>query len=1029
MRCPACNRENPSGAGRCESCGAALEVSAAAVASLARGESTTITLPVTAWFEPVTSNAFGTTMARRAGAGELGVGTLLGDRYEILALLGEGGMGAVYKAKDREVGHLVALKVIRPELANQQDILQRFKQELILARQITHKNVVRIFDLGQAEGVKFITMEFVEGRDLHSLLRAGRRFTLGEKVRIIQQVCRALEAAHAEGVVHRDLKPHNIMVEAGGRVLVLDFGIARSLDAIGGQTSTGALMGTPAYMSPEQARGDRVDTRSDLFSLGVIFYELLTGKPPYESETMVGLLLKRIQERPLPPVERDKEIPQGLSDVVLKCLAVDLGQRYQTAGELLADLGAWQSSPGTFRAVAGTTMALPAQKTAVQASTQAIPAAQPKPPANRWVPLGADVSAPRGRFNLWKWSAAVAAIALAAVVAYSLRDRFPGPPRPHAPVTVMIADFNNHTGDPIFDRTLESTLKLALEGAGFISAYDRGRLKDLGVTLAQGQSKLDESAAAIFAVSQGFGVVVSGSLQSQGAGYGISVKAVQAVTGDTLASAEEPAANRDQVLFAVTRLATTLRKALGDSTSDSAQRFAMDTLSATSLESVHYYALAMDDLSTGKNEDALNNFSKAADADANFGLAYAGMAIASNNLDNKPDAKKYIQEALEHIDRMTERERYRTRGMYYFISGDQQKCSEEYGALIARYPSDVAAHNNLGICYAYLREIPKALLEMARAVQLLPKKSAYQFNHALYQVYAGDFQSAEREVQAARQLNPSFPRGYLTLAYAALGQNEMGKAQRAFRDLEKTGAMGASLAASGAADLAVYEGRFSDAERILEQSAAEDANAGRPDAAADKLNALAYVQILRGQNRAAAGAADRALKLSQSVKARFFAARAFVESGEKAKAQSLAQGLGKELAAEAQSYVKLIEGGIALKDGDAPSAVQSFSQAVNLLDTWIGRFDLGRAYLAAGAFTDADSQFDGCIKRRGEAMELFLDDVPTYGYFPPVYYYLGRGREGLHSPDYADSYRKYLDIRGKSNEDALVNEVRRPAGR
>src|SRR5262249_48165678 len=194
-------------------------------------------------------------------------------------------------------------------------------------------------------------------------------------------------------------------------------------------------------------------------------------------------------------------------------------------------------------------------------------------------------------------------------------------------------------------------------------------------------------------------------------------------------------------------------------------------------------------------------------------------------------------------------------------------------------------------------------------------------------------------------------------------------------------------------------------------------------------NALAYVQILRGQNRAAAGAADRALKLSQSVKARFFAARAFVESGEKAKAQSLAQGLGKELAAEAQSYVNLIEGGIALKDGDAPSGVQSFSQAVNLLDTWIGRFDLGRAYLAAGAFTDADSQFDGCIKRRGEAMELFLDDVPTYGYFPPVYYYLGRGREGLHSSDYADSYRKYLDIRGKSSEDPLVSEVRRRAGR
>ena len=954
-------------------------------------------------------------MARRAGAGELGVGTLLGDRYEILALLGEGGMGAVYKAKDREVGHVVALKVIRPELANQQDILQRFKQELILARQITHKNVVRIFDLGQAEGAKFITMEFVEGRDLHSMLRAGHKFTIGEKVRMIQQVCRALEAAHAEGVVHRDLKPHNIMVEAGGRVVVMDFGIARSLEATGGQTSTGALLGTPAYMSPEQARGDRVDTRSDLFSLGVIFYELLTGKPPYESETMVGLLLKRIQERPIPPVERDKEIPQGLSDVVLKCLAVDLGQRYQTAGELYGDLEAWQRSPGTFRTLAGTTIVLPAQTTAVRAATQAIPAPQPKPRSNR--------------IGLWSVAAA-AAIALAAVPAYFLRDRFSGSPKPHAPVTVMIADFNNHTGDPIFDGTLESTLKLALEGAGFISAYDRGQLRTIGVAAADlPKDKLDEPTASKIAVSQGLGVVVSGSLQPQGAGYGISVKAQQAVTGATLGAAEETAANRDQVLFAVTKLAAALRKALGDSTSDSAQRFAMETLSAASIESVHNYALAMEALSNGKFEEALKNFSKAVDADANFGLAYAGMAIASNNLDNKPDAKKYILEAQKHIDRMTERERYRTRGLYYFINGDQQRCSEEYGTLLARYPSDVGAYNNLGACYSYLRNIPKALENMAHAIQLLPKRPLYQFNHALYQVYAGDFSAAEKEVQTAQQLNPGFPRGYINLAYIALGQNDPDKAESAFRDLAKTGATGASLAESGFADVAIYQGRFSDAAKILDRGAASDADAGRSDAAADKLNALAYLQIQRGQNREAAGAADRALKLSQSVKARFFAARAFAESGEKVKAQTLAQGLAQELPAEPQSYAKLIEGEIALKDGNARSAIQSFSQAVNLLDTWIGRFDLGRAYLAAGFFTDADSQLDGCIKRRGEAMELFMDDVPTYGYFPPVYYYLGRVREGLHSSDYADSYRKYLDIRGKSSEDPLVSEVRRRAGR
>ncbi|MBV8847345.1 MAG: protein kinase [Bryobacterales bacterium] len=921
-------------------------------------------------------------------------------------MLGEGGMGAVYKARDREVGHLVALKVIRPELANQQVILNRFKQELILARQITHKNVIRIFDLGQAEGIKFITMEFVEGRDLHSLLKDGRVFTLNEKVRIIQQVCRALEAAHAEGVVHRDLKPHNIMVEESGRVVVMDFGIARSMEGTGGQTSTGALLGTPAYMSPEQAKGDKVDTRSDLFSLGIIFYELLTGCAPFESETMVGLLLKRIQERPIPPVGRDPAIPQGLNDVVLRLMAVDLAQRYQTAHEVLQDLQAWQGAPDTFRTVAGT-LALP-QQTQLSATMVA-----PQPPAVK-------------KRTHWVWVGGATIVVLLGAAGFIFRDRFSsGPPAPHSPVTMMIADFNNHTGDPIFDGTLESTLKLALEGAGFISAYDRGQLKNLGVAPVD---KLDEAAASKIALSQGMGAVVSGSLEPQGSGYALALKAVQAVTGATLATAQDTAANKDQVLFAITKAAASIRKALGDSTSDSNQRFAAETLTASSLESVHEYAQAMDELSNSKNEEALKGFSRAVDVDSNFGLAYAGMAIASENLDRHEDAEKYIREALQHIDRMTERERYRTRGMFYYITRDWQKCTDEYGARIAQFSSDVAAHNNLGVCYSQLRNMPKALEEMQRAADILPKKATYRFNHALYQAYSGNFQVAETEVQAALRMNPGYVKGYLTLAYSQLGQNQIEQAQTTYRTLENTGALGGSLAASGVADIAVYEGRYNDAVRILDKAAAADVSAGKMNLAADKFTALAYVQTLRGQKAAAVAAAQRAVDLSNSVKTRFLAARAFIEAGETAKAKMLQTSLANELIAEPQAYAKLIDGDIALKGGDARAAIQSFVQGNVLFDTWIGHFDLGRAYLEAAAYTDADSEFDRCMtKRRGEAMELFMDDVPTYGYLPPVYYYIGRVREGLKSPGFADSYKAYLQIRGKAGEDPLLNEVRRRA--
>jgi tetratricopeptide (TPR) repeat protein len=657
----------------------------------------------------------------------------------------------------------------------------------------------------------------------------------------------------------------------------------------------------------------------------------------------------------------------------------------------------------------------------------------------------------------WKWIAVGAVLVVMATAGSLFRDRLLAlarnipairvRERPDAiarkPVTVMIADFNNHTGDQIFDGTLESALRLALEGAGFISAYDRTKLRDLGVATTD---KLDEQSAAKIALSQGLGAVVFGSLESKGSGYHLALRAVQPVTGTAMASGDADAANKDQVLFALTKAATGIRTGLGDSTSDSAQRFAMDTLTSTSLEAVHEYAQAMEAMSNGNDPDAFKGFSKAADVDPNFGLAYAGMAMAFRNMGKHEDAVKYIREAQQHIDGMTERELYRTRGSFYFITDDYQKCTDEYGALIAKYSADVAALNNLGVCYGSLRNISKALEEMGRATEILPKKATYRFNHALYQVYLANFAAAETEVQAALRMNPAYLNGYLTLAYSQLGQNQIDQAQTTYHTLEKTGVLGASLAASGFADIAVYEGRYNDAIRILEKAAETDLAAGKKDWAADKYTALAYVQTLREPNAAAVhtqvqmprfqmssvpleAAAQRALDLSNSVKTRFLAARAFVEAGEIAKAKMLQSSLANEIVADPQAYAKLIEGEIALKAGDARAAVQSFVQANILLDTWIGHFDLGRAYLEVPAFPDADSEFDRCLKRRGEAMELFMDDVPTYGYFPPVYYYQGRVREGLRSAGYADSYRKYLDIRGKSHEDPLLGEVRRAAGK
>src|SRR5579864_4371369 len=301
LECPVCHTSNPPGSVACVHCSNPMESPDALTG-----------------FDGHTDPGVGVPIAK-SPSGALAEGAVLGERYEIIKMLGEGGMGTVYKARDREVDRLVALKVIRSELANKPEILRRFKQELILARQVTHRNVIRIFDLGNADNVKFITMDFVDGRDLKSFISERRKIPASEASDIIRQICLGLEAAHNEGVVHRDLKPQNIMLDAQGRVYLMDFGLARSMELVG-MTRTGALIGTPTYMSPEQARGEKADVRTDLFSLGVIFYELLTGIVPYRAESMMATLIKRAKEVPTAPIQIDPSIPKAVNDVVMKCL-------------------------------------------------------------------------------------------------------------------------------------------------------------------------------------------------------------------------------------------------------------------------------------------------------------------------------------------------------------------------------------------------------------------------------------------------------------------------------------------------------------------------------------------------------------------------------------------------------------------------------------------------------------------------------------------------------------------------------------
>jgi tetratricopeptide (TPR) repeat protein/predicted Ser/Thr protein kinase len=996
MVCPQCGQRLPVSVGRCSACGATVGQPTLAVVAI-----DTTGLPPGATFgastfsgtgdvavDPdgtfVTMGAaptIGDTVAagERTPGGPLHVGQSFSPRYHIIKVLGVGGMGAVYQAWDSELEVAVALKVIRTDPRRRKvssEAEKAFKQELLLARQVTHKNVVRIHDLGEIAGIKYITMPYIQGDDLATVIRRDGKLPIARALRLARQVAGGMVAAHEAGVVHRDLKPANVMIGAEDIALIMDFGISASAD----EAASGGIIGTLEYMAPEQGTGGAVDSRADIYALGMILHEMLAGPRPATATTArerIDAMKQRTTEG-VPPVRSlEATIPAALDAVVARCLERDPAARYQTSNELVAALDQLDEN-------------------------------------GELIPVKRVVDT--------RLLAAVVMVAVGIVGGIWWYARSLVPVAPHEPVSVVIADFQNNTSDPAFDHTLEPMVRLALEGAGFISAYDRSRIRSTFAV--PPPAKLDAEAARLFASKQGVGVVLSGSIDRRGSGYEISFDAAQTVTGKVVASARGRASNKDEVVGAATKLVSTVRKRLGDETSQSAQLFAMRSLSASSLAVVSQYAAAVEAQAGGKLEDARQSYLKAVELDPTFGLGYQGLAVMSRNLGRPDDAEKYIKEALRHLDGMTERERFGTRGFYYRMIGDNQQCAKEYGEALAKYPADSVAHNQRAACLVKLRNMRDAMGELRQAVQMLPNQTGYRANLALVSALAGDFEAAEKEVQKLPQTDVLALRA---LAYSQLGRGLLREATETYQKLGATGPQGASSAASGLGDLAVYEGRFADGIRIFEAGAVADLAAKNPDRAAVKYTSSAFAHLMAGHKGLAIAAADKALLNSKSMPVRFLAARIFVEAGAIDKARPLAAALSAELPAEPQAHGRIIEGLIALQSGNAREAIKTLTEANGLLDTWFGHFDLGRAYLAAGAFPQADSEIDRCIARRGEALSL-MDEGATYGQFPFVYYYQGRVREELKTASFADSYRQYLKIRAESTEDPLMSDVRRRAG-
>ncbi len=674
-------------------------------------------------------------------------GDVLGGRYEIVKLLGEGGMGAVYKARDRELDRAVALKLIRGEMASSPAILARFKQELLLSRQVTHKNVVRIYDLGDAEGVKFITMEFVQGRDLRTLIQEKEKFSPEEAVEVIEQVCQALEAAHSVGVIHRDLKPQNIMRENSGRILVMDFGLARTVEG-DGMTQVGALVGTMEYMSPEQALARELDQRSDLFTLGLILYELLTGKMPFRAESALASLIKRTQERALPVSDHDRTIPGALSGIVSKCLERDPNLRYQSAAEILRDLEAWQGKR------AGATLG-----------------------------FHADVK-PWGQTLPWPLLTGMATVLVLAAVGYIFRAAIFSPPaaKPGAVQSLAILPFRNASGDGSLDWLGSSFADMLSTDIGESAQLRTVTPSNLHQILSDlrisPETQLDPTTLHRIAEFSNAQRVVWG----QYAKFGDQIRidgALQDLKNDTSVPLKIEIPNEKGIPGAIDTLAESIRQKLalpGDVLKElKASSFQPES---TSVEALRDYDQGVGFLREGRNLEAQQQLEAATKGDANFALAFSRLAETYSKLGYDDQAEQAGQEAVALSQNLPQAEKYLITAIGLQVAKKYPEAIKAYETLAQASPDNYDVEVALAGLYQDTGDLAKAREYYQKILSANPKDIAATLDVARIDLKSGDAQGSfdplnraySLAVQVENQEQKATSQHLMAVAYRMLNQ-------------------------------------------------------------------------------------------------------------------------------------------------------------------------------------------------------------------------------------------------------------------